>query len=130
MRNTKWNRLRLILLGLILMAYGSPSAHASQSSLNKKELNALIASAKTPQDHDRLAAYYRSQEQLAKEKQSEHEEMLRRYRENPLSHRFTKSPSPDDHCRALIRIFGDEARQNAALAEYHKKIANDQSRQK
>ena len=85
----------------------------------------MTANAKTPPDHERLAAYYRSQEQLAKENQAEHEEMLRRYHENPLSHRFTKSPSPDDHCRALIRIFGDEARPGAALAAYDEKIAKD-----
>ena len=130
MRNTKWNLLTMTFLGLILIACGSPSARASQANLNKKELNVLIANAKTPQDHERLAAYYRGQEQLAKEKQTEHEEMLRRYHENPLSHRFTKSPSPDDHCRALIRIFGDEAQQDAALAEYHEKMANDLSKQK
>ena len=38
MKNTKWDRLTLVLLGLILMAYGSPSARASQSNLNKKEV--------------------------------------------------------------------------------------------
>lgn len=123
MRNTKWNLWTIILLGLTVMAVASPAVRAAQSSLNKKELNALIASAKTPKDHERLAAYYRSEEQRAKGKQAEHEEMIRRYRENPLSHRFTKVPSPEDHCRTLIRIFGDEARQDAALAEYHEKMA-------
>jgi hypothetical protein len=128
MKGTKWNLVIMATLVMILMACGSPSARASESSLSKKELNTLIANAKTPQDHERLAAYYRSQEHVAEEKQAEHEEMLRRYHENPLSHRFTKTPSPDDHCRALIRIFGDEARQNAALAEYHEKVAKDLSR--
>ena len=85
----------------------------------------MIANAKTPKDHERLAPYYRSQEQPAKEKQAEHEQMLRRYQKNSLSHRFTKSPSTDNHCRALIRIFGDEARPGAALAAYDEKIAKD-----
>jgi hypothetical protein len=123
MRDTKWHLWTAIALGLTTMAVVSPTVRPAQSSLNKKELNALIVSAKTPQDHERLAAYYRSEEQSAKGKQAEHEEMLRRYRNNPLSHRFTKVPSPEDHCRTLIRIFGDEAHQDAALAEYHEKIA-------
>ena len=38
--------------------------------------------------------------------------MFRRYHENPLSHRLTKWPSPEYHCRTLIRIFGDEARKD------------------
>ena len=81
----------------------------------------LNANAKTPQDHERLAAYYRSQEQLAKGKQAEYEEMLRGYHENPLSHRLNKCPSLEYHCRTLIRIFGDEARKDATLAEYQDK---------
>ena len=130
MKNTKWNLKMLVVLGLILMAYGSPSARASESNLSKKEVKTLIAKAKTPLDHERLAAYYRSQEQLAKGKQAEHEEMLRRHQENPLSHRLTKWPSPEYHCRTLIRIFGDEARKDATLAEYQEKIADDLTRQR
>ena len=130
MKNMKWNRTMLILLGLTVMAFASPLAPAAQASLTRKELNALISSARTPQDHERLAAYYRNQAQLAKENQAEHEEMLRRYHENPTTHRFTKSPSPEDHCHALIRIYGEEAQQDTALAEYHEKMAKDLSAKK
>lgn len=130
MRRNKWNWLTMLLLGLILMAYGSPSPGASQSKLNKNELKTLIANAKTPQDHERLAAYYRSQEQLAKSGVAEHEQMLQRYHENPLSHRFTKTPSPDDHCRTMIRLFGDKARHFSALAQYHERLAEDLGQQK
>ena len=130
MKNMKWNRTMLILLGLIVMAFASPSASASQASRTRKELNALISSARTPQDHERLAAYYRNQARLAKENQAEHREMLLRYRENPTTHRFTKSPSPDDHCHALIRIYGEEAQQDTALAEYHEKLAKGLSTKK
>ncbi|HXH51216.1 MAG TPA: hypothetical protein VNM47_17895 [Terriglobia bacterium] len=130
MKNMKWNRLMLTLLGVIIVACASPSARASQASLTRKELNALIASARTPQDHERLASYFRGQARLAKENQADHEEMLLRYRENPTSHRFTKSPSPDDHCRTLIRIFADEAQQNTALAEYHKRMAIELGKKK
>lgn len=42
MKNTKWNQLTLVLLGLILMAYESHSARASQSNLNKKEMKTLM----------------------------------------------------------------------------------------
>ena len=130
MKDTKWNLLIPIVLGLILMAYGGPSARASESNLSKKEVKTLIADAKTPQDRLRLAAYYRSQGQLAKARQAEHEEMLRRYYENPLSHRLTKWPTPEYHCSSLIRIFGAQARKDAALAQVQEQIAANQRTQK
>lgn len=130
MKDTKWNLVVLVVLGMILMAYGSPLARASESSLNKKEVKTLISNAKTPQDHERLAAYYRSQEQLAKAKQAEHEQMLRRYQVNPLSHQLTKWPTPEYHCSTLIRIFGAEARQDATLAQRQEEIASNLKTQK
>lgn len=123
MKDTKWNLVMLVVLGLILMAYGSPSARASESSLNKKEVKALIANARTPQDHERLAAYYHSQEQVAKAKQAEHEEMLRHYYENPLSHQLTKWPTPEYHCSSLVRILGAQAHKDASLAQRQEEIA-------
>ncbi len=130
MKYTKWNLTMLVVLGLILIAYGSPSARASESNLSKKEVKTLIADAKTPQDHERLAAYYRSQEQLAKAKQAEHEEMLRRYHENPLSHQLTKWPSPEYHCSTLIRIFGAQAQRDAILAQRQEEMAGNLKIQK
>lgn len=130
MKDTKWNLIAPVVLGLILVAYGSPSARASEANLSKKEVKALIANAKTPQDHERLEAYYRSQEQVAKAKQAEHEEMLRRYHENPLSHRLTKWPTPEYHCSSLIRIFGAQVQQDATLAQRQEEIAANLKTQK
>lgn len=130
MKNTKWNPVTLVLLGLILMAYGGPSARASEANLSKKEVKTLIANAKTARDHERLAAYYRSQEQFAKAKGNEHQEMLRRYQEDPLSHPLTKWPTPEYHCSALVRIFGAQARHDATLAERQEKMAASLKAQK
>ena len=90
MKEMKWNVVTTVMLGLILMAYGSPLARASQSNLSNKEVKTLIANSKTSQDHERLASYFRCKAEIAKGKQAEHEEMLRRYQENPVSHQLTK----------------------------------------
>jgi hypothetical protein len=61
--------LSLVLFSLTLV----PGAVAETSpSLTKKELKALLATAKTPADHARLAAYYRDQAQNLRQQEQEY----------------------------------------------------------
>jgi hypothetical protein len=61
--------LSLVLLSCILV----PGATADTSpSLTKKELKALLARAKTPADHARLAAYYRDKAQHLRQQEQEY----------------------------------------------------------
>jgi hypothetical protein len=86
--------------------------------LTERQVKALIASAKTAEDHNKLACYYRA-EARAEEKQAKtHEEMRKLYESYP---RFKADMM--EHCKKLV----DEAR-NAAeaghqLAAEHEKMA-------
>lgn len=96
----------------------------STSTLSKKELHLLIKTAKTRQDHEKLGAYYRAEVQRYEAQRVEHEQMAREYAENPMSHRPTKWPDPALHCRDLVNIYTQAARDATALADYHEKLAS------
>lgn len=68
----------------------------SKPSLSKKELKQLVATAKTAEDHLRIAAYYRDEAQKLEEKKNEHTEMGAEYDRNPQ--RYPTKPSPGQHC--------------------------------
>ena len=46
-------------------------------------MSTLIANAKTPEDHEKIAAYYRDRAAQAKAEAAEHEKMLAAYNQNP-----------------------------------------------
>lgn len=106
-------------------------AQESQPQLSAKQLRTLIATAKTPADHQRIAAYYRAKAAQDKAEAAEHEKMLAAYNENPLSHPIAKAAGgPAEHCSTLIRLFNEEARQDLALAAEHEKMAKEASEAK
>lgn len=113
-------RVASILLTLaIAVPLAKPATH--QENLNRKELKALIASAKTPADHERIAAYYRAEAQRLEGKYREHEEDLAEYK-NPLRYP-SKYPTMGDHCRSLADYYQMAAKRATALAEMHESLA-------
>jgi len=90
-----------------------------------KDVHHLIKTAKTAEDHLKLAAYYRSEAKRFEEAQAEHVQMAKDYAENPMTHRFTKWPDPARHCRELIALYGQQAKEATALAEYHEGMASE-----
>lgn len=92
--------------------------------LGKKEVKALIASAKTPGDHEQLAAYYRGEAEGLTAEQREHEEELQEYYKN--SSRYPgKYPTMGDHCRSLAGYYGKAAQKALALADMHEQLAKE-----
>jgi hypothetical protein len=66
-------RMTLAVLSLVLLSRTLVLGAAAETSpsLTKKELKALLATAKTPADHARLAAYYRDKAQHLRAKAQE-----------------------------------------------------------
>ncbi len=138
-----WSRLGMIIVLLVLaigmspaggiaqvatgMAPASGSAQAATEQrtqkLSKKKLKTLIANARTPEDHERTAAYYRAEGEQLKAKQREHEEELAEYLKNPSSHPVPKWPTMDQHCRQLIFYYSKAAQKAFELADLHDQMA-------
>ena len=58
-------RMALVVLSLVVLsgALGIEATAETSASLSKKELKTLLTTAKTPADHQRITAYYRSKSQ-------------------------------------------------------------------
>ncbi len=144
-----WSRLGMIVVLLVLAigmapacvsgqvatgvapASGSAQAATEQRTqkLSKKRLKTLIANARTPEDHERIAAYYRTEGEQLKAKQREHEEELAEYLKDPSSHPVPKWPTMEQHCRRLIFYYSKAAQKAFELADLHDEIAK-KARQK
>jgi hypothetical protein len=133
MRNKNVTFLLMVTV-LSLAALGAASRARGQetkSKLTSKQLQSLIATAKTPEDHQKIAAYYRDMAAEAKANAAEHEKDLAAYNENPSTHPLAKaSGGPAAHCRTLIRLYNDEAKEDLAMAEEHEQMAKDAARAK
>lgn len=144
-----WSRLGMVVVLLVLAIGMAPACGSAQvatgvapasgnaqaateqptQKLSKKRLKTLIANARTPEDHERIAAYFRTEGEQLKAKQREHEEELAEYLKNPSSHPVPKWPTMDQHCRQLIFYYSKAAQKVFELADLHDEMAK-KARQK
>ena len=117
--------LLVAVLSLTTLGAMSPArGDNTNPKLTSKQLRILIASAKTPEDHQKLAAYYRDMAAEAKANAAEHEKILAAYNQNPSTHPPAKAAGgPAEHCHTLIRLYNDEAKEDLAMADQHDQMA-------
>ena len=77
--NGRWatnNRSGILLVILLtaLLCAGFETSAAASHRLTKGELKELIASAATPEDHQKIAAYYRGEAQRLRQSAKEHQD--------------------------------------------------------
>jgi len=119
----------LLIAFLGLLATISPVARSQQTKLTDAQVKELIANAKEPADHHKLAAYYQGKADEAKQAIAEHKDMLAAYNKNPSTHPLAKAQGgPIAMCNDLIRIYQQEEKANLDLAAYHEKMAQDISK--
>jgi hypothetical protein len=93
--------------------------------MGKREVKALIASANTAADHQKLALYFRDEVARLRAKQQEHEEEAAEYFKNPSRHPIPKYPTLGQHCRDLAASYKMGAQQAIKLAELHESLAKE-----
>jgi hypothetical protein len=91
------------------------------STLSAKEVKQLIAAAKSPEDHLRIAAYYEEEAKRLEEKKTEHTEMGAEYDKNPQL--YPSKLSLGQHCRNLAGYYGLAEQKALELAKVHKQMA-------
>ena len=104
----------MILTALTLSA--PPRLGAVESSapkVSQKQLNALISNAKTPEDHQKLADYYRQHAMAFAQKSKEHTEMPERW---PVLGVPKQPGFAPGHCRYFAELYAREAQGAEALA--------------
>lgn len=103
-------------------ASGSPPASNTHRKLSHKELKALIANAKTREDHLRLADYYRAEANRLRKDAEEHQDLAMVYAKGDLYE--PSKTGAAQHCRQFADFFAHGAVEADQLAAVHQKIAD------
>ena len=116
-----------VALVLVISVVGLISAAQQQKpeKLTKRQLLSLIATAKTPAEHQRIAEYYhaKAQEYLAEAK--EHGEMAEAYKKNPMTNSSKFATGTVNHCEYFAQSFKEMAAKMQDLANRHEQRAKD-----
>lgn len=115
--------LAVLVTGTVLAFSGFGAQPAA--GLTQKEARQLTLSAKTPQDHVKLAQYYRLEADKLDAESKEHAAMARNYRANPSASE-TKRPGASDtatHCERLSQDLAKAAGDARVLAADQEALA-------
>ncbi len=116
-----------VVLALSLPSFGQTSTmhqHMAEK-LSKQQLLSLIATAKTPADHRRVAEYYHAKVQDYLVQAKEHGEMAEAYKKNPMTSASKFATGTVDHCEYFDQSFKDMATKMQELADMHEQMAKD-----
>ena len=116
--------LTIISLTLLLVMAVGNTAAGRRPSLSKKEVKVLIASAKTKEDHLKLADFYKAETARLEGEAKDHDEMAEMYRKNPTP-MAVKHPEAigEGHCHEMARRYREAAAKAQELAAMHEQLA-------
>ncbi len=109
----------IVVAGLPLHLKATPQAPSSEA-LTPSAVRELEKSAQTASDHERLAAYYRSQAQIAQKNLADAEELQKKWA--PVE-RASKTPDPYPHARRLVSEYSAQVEKYSKLAANHDRAA-------
>ncbi len=117
------------LLTLLLSAPLLMAVTFQKPALSRKQVKALTKSAKSREDHQKLALYYRQRARSLREKSQPHEEMAAAYANRTVFEPKSSFPGGRlGHCRFFAEFFAGKAKEADALAEVHENLAKDLAR--
>ncbi len=114
--------IALLSTALALPSLAAPIYQAPER-LSKKHLAALVAAAKTPAEHERIAAYYRAESERLSAEADEHASMAGKFLSNPATNNDKSARGTVSHCISLERNLRAKSAKARALAEEHQRIA-------
>lgn len=107
-----------IMLGLIaMMVLAFPPTGSAEDG---KNIEQMITEAKSPADHEAIAAYYDQEAQAAHKKHEEHLQLKASYEKIP--HLASKTALPG-HCNTIAMDYQKTAKEYEALAKAHRDMA-------
>jgi hypothetical protein len=81
----------------LLIMGGSPALAAEPAHLSKQQVKEMIATAKTPAEHQQLAAFYRAEASQLEAEAKDHQELAAAYRHSPDA-KHPMSGKTAEHC--------------------------------
>jgi hypothetical protein len=123
------NRTIATLSFATVLAFTSVAAFAqtqpNPDKLSKQQLVSLIASAKTPAEHIRIAQYYGAKAQDYLAQSNEHAQMAEQFKQNPVTSSSKFSTGTVNHCEYLAQNFKQKAERMQKLEAEHEQMAKD-----
>lgn len=111
--------LTTIAFVLALMIIGALGSSPVASAEEGKNVEQMITEAKTPADHEAIAAYYDEEAKDAREKHAKHQQMEEFYKKSPALNKAGFST----HCDLIAANYDKTAKEYEALAKMHRDMA-------
>lgn len=114
------------LTGGALMLSRGASGQAADIILTKKQLEALVSTAKTAADHRKLAAHYRAVAAKHEMEAKEHVVLAAKYKANASASEVKRPGAPDtsshcltyaEHCRQAAKTMNEMAAMHEEMAK-------------
>ncbi len=116
-------------IGLVVLVFAALSLAATRSfAAEDFDVDKAIATAKTPADHEAIAAYYDKEAAEAQAKAESHSKMGEEYKK--ASGHLTEKLHIDQHCERLTKSYARAADEAKALAAAHREMAKQAEKQK
>jgi hypothetical protein len=112
-----------LVVGLILLAAAMPAirAGAQQTVVNDENLDEMIVNAKTPAEHEAIAAYFDQEAAAAKKKAELHRKAAETYRKLKIS----KPVYMAEMCDSIAAGFDAGAADAEKMATMHREMAKN-----
>jgi len=110
------------VLALTVSSYAATSSQPAQP-LTNKQLSALIASAKTPAEHQQIADYYRAQSQSYLAESNGHAIMATNFAANSATNNDKTVHGTVNHCQYLAQSLKAKSVKAQQLALKHENMA-------
>ena len=94
-----------------------------------RQLQAMLKKARTDEDHDQLADYFRAREREFRAREAYEQQALTEYWKDPAMYP-SKYPTPGDTAKVLASYYHLEAQKSAGLAVEHARRATDLPKKK
>lgn len=125
-----WNRTvawTMVLGILMVISAGQSPAAEPKGELKSQEVRALVASAKTPADHMKLARHYTAMAAKHEAEAQEHEALAVEYTRNPQlgASKHPMAPNTAEHCKYFAEHCHNAAKEMKAMATAHEEMAKN-----
>ena len=118
------------LILILLAAGGFAEAADPKEMLKSKQVKALVASAKTPEDHMKLARHFTAMAEKHEAEAAEHAALAEEYARNPRlgAAKIPMAPNSAEHCRYYAEHCRKAAKEMRAMAAAHEAMAKEVSK--
>jgi hypothetical protein len=111
---------------VMTLAFGSIAwgIQMPQSIHNDKDLKSALKAAKTPEDHERIAAYYKAKSEKLETAAAEYQDAAMNFRKGPVVKNIA-APNTAARYEYIAEGYREEAKANRKLAASHAQMAKD-----